>query len=176
MPGRWHRTIRETAAQAVARATLLQRGLIGVSVVALALAGVWWHGGRVRARRASARLAAVQEPVEAVAPGADDLLVMCATCTRVRGAEGDWLLIATKLRQGTGKAVSHGICPACEQRILTAATEDPDLLELLGAGPPTPECQLRGGFDWPPSDDELARVVRADSQATQERAGRGGHW
>jgi tetratricopeptide (TPR) repeat protein len=163
----------QTAAQALARVTLLQRGLIGLSAVALALATLLWYRERVRAGHASTVLAA-GEPVVANA-GPDDLLVMCATCKRVRGDEG-WMLIETWLRRGGGRTVSHGICPECEQRVLSVATTDPDLLQILGGTQPTPERRLRGGFDWPPSDGELARVVRADDRGSPEPAGREGYW
>lgn len=52
-----------------------------------------------------------------------DMLRMCAYCRRVATDAGEWQLFETYLLERAGTMVSHGMCPACVDRVMPGPTE-----------------------------------------------------
>jgi len=75
-----------------------------------------------RAHRRAAELRAFVSALRAIRPGE---LVRCAWCDRVAAGEY-WidpypLLGANALRERLRKSASHGVCPDCFERVMTAS-------------------------------------------------------
>lgn len=158
------------------RADVVRNSLLGASLSALVLAAVLWRVGYTRGRRAlhyRQELEALKGAVTTVS-ALDGLLTICASCKDVCSDTGEWTRVEDYLAARTDARFTHSVCPTCEQRVLAAAERDLDVLSAPGAqGRLTAHERLRGGFDWPPTDDELARVIE---MADRDPDRRGGRW
>jgi hypothetical protein len=158
------------------RADVVRNSLLGASLSALVLAAVLWRVGYTRGRRAlhyRQELEALKGAVTTVS-ALDGLLTICASCKDVCSDAGEWTRVEDYLAARTDARFTHSVCPTCEQRVLAAAERDLDVLSAPGAqGRLTAHERLRGGFDWPPTDDELARVIE---MADRDPDRRGGRW
>jgi tetratricopeptide (TPR) repeat protein len=141
----------------VARAEVVRTSLLGVSLTALVLAAVLGVIGHLRMRRDAAALAQLRRALADTAR-LEDLLLICATCKRIKDEARDWTTVEEYLGAHVGAEFTHGICPGCEQRLLASAEQDADLIAALGVGEAEPVPPMHGGFDWPPSTEELARA------------------
>lgn len=54
---------------------------------------------------------------EALAKVLSGFIPICAGCKRIRGADDQWTQIESYVTERTDAHFSHGICPACEQRL-----------------------------------------------------------
>jgi hypothetical protein len=45
---------------------------------------------------------------------------MCAACKRVRESPKEWTDIEAYLRRLSGREITHGVCPACRDRLYGA--------------------------------------------------------
>lgn len=160
---------------------VVRMALLGASLSSLVLAAVLWRVGYTRGRRLlhyRQELEALKGTVTNVG-ALDGLITICASCKDVCTDDGDWTRVEAYLAARTDARFTHSICPTCEQRVLAGAgLTDSDVDESDGA---TPEAatrpHLQGGFDWPPSEDELARVLEAAERAPEgPAASRGGRW
>lgn len=164
------------------RADVVRNSLLGASLSALMLAAVLWRVGYTRGKRAlhyRQELEALKGAVTTVS-ALDGLLTICASCKDVCSETGEWTRVEDYLAARTDARFTHSVCPTCEQRVLAAAEYDLDLLSAAGAGGPSTAggrrarpAGLSGGFDWPPTDEELARVLES---ADRDQDRRGGRW
>lgn len=54
------------------------------------------------------------------------LLPVCAWCDRIRGEDGDWETIEAYVKRVGDVDVTHGICPACERRMMEGTDDGPN--------------------------------------------------
>ncbi len=81
-------------------------------LVALALARI--RTDLDRERQLNTALGAALEQVKVL----QGLLPVCAWCHRIRDAEGNWGELESYIRKHTDAEFTHGICPACKNRVL----------------------------------------------------------
>lgn len=168
--------------QATRRADMLRTGLLGASLAALVLAALLWRLGYTRGRR----VLHYRQEIDALTgilramKTVDGLLTICASCKDVRQDNDEWVRVEAYLRARTDAEFTHSVCPRCEQRLLARAADDGALLaELAGSRAwtaPEGDDSLQGGFDWPPTDDELARVTHAAEWEAEQVSARAGRW
>jgi tetratricopeptide (TPR) repeat protein len=157
-----------------ARERVIRHSLLGASLSALVLAAVLWRVGYTRGRRAlhyRQELEALKGAVTTVS-ALDGLLTICASCKDVCSETGEWTRVEDYLAARTDARFTHSVCPSCEQRVLAGAERDLDVLSVTGPGRPRGTEGLRGGFDWPPTEDELARVADTVGSDARRSSGR----
>lgn len=156
----------------------MRNALLGASLSSLVLAAVLWRVGYTRGRRLlhyRQELDALKGTITKVG-ALDGLITICASCKDVSGDDGQWTRVEAYLAARTDARFTHSICPTCERRVLEGAgltDEDQD-----GSGPDPASgapkiTRLQGGFDWPPSDEELARALDSAERATSGRVSSG---
>ncbi len=156
----------------------MRNALLGASLSSLMLAAVLWRVGYTRGRRLlhyRQELDALKGAITKVG-ALDGLITICASCKDVSGDDGQWTRVEAYLAARTDARFTHSICPTCEERVLAGAGltdehfERPGTRPDAGAPPPT---TLQGGFDWPPSDEELARALESGERAASARVSSG---
>lgn len=147
--------------------------LLGLSLASLLLAAVLWRVGYTRGRRAlhyRQELEALRGTVTRVS-ALDGLITICASCKDICGDDDTWTKVEAYLAARTDASFTHSVCPTCEQRVL-----GPDAADANAPSPGNPKRDLKGGFDWPPSDEELARVLRSAQSPQEAATTKGGRW
>lgn len=65
------------------------------------------------------RLAEHERALERHMEQLQGLLPLCATCKSIKNADNKWESLETYLESRSGAEFSHGICPACAQRLFS---------------------------------------------------------
>lgn len=166
---------------AASRSSMVRNTLAGGCLVLLLLVVLLWrvaHTRRESARRYRAQAGALRD-AQAKTHELEGLLPICARCKNVRGDDGYWKRIEEYLTEQGRTGLTHGLCPTCEHTLLDEASKEP--LPSGLAGPPHPPVDglqggPQGGFDWPPSAEEIARAQRISRPEPVRPTGPGGRW
>jgi len=50
------------------------------------------------------------------------LLPICASCHKIRDAQGSWHVLESYIRKNTAADFTHGICPDCRRKLYPETT------------------------------------------------------